>query len=143
MTAGRVALLCFLLVIVSSLWRKPLRIPYEVWRIGHVLLTITGLILAVVHIEGVDYYHEAPGRRPFWIAFVSFWMLLMVYVRLVKPWRMRRHPYRVVEVRPETASTTTVVVQPARMTPRSGMALLAIVHTPSMRIVRPSIVKSP
>jgi len=112
MTAGRVALLCFLVVIVSSLWRKPMRIPYEAWRIGHVLLTTAGLILAAVHIDGVDYYIDAPGRRPFWIAFVTVWVLLVVYVRLIKPWRMRRYPYRVVEVRPETASTTTVVVQP-------------------------------
>jgi predicted ferric reductase len=112
MTAGRVAALCFALVIVSSLWRKPLRIPYEAWRIGHVLLTTAGLILAVAHIEGVDYYVEAPGRRPFWTAFVSFWVLLVVYVRLIKPWRMRRQPYRVVEVRPETASTSTVVIAP-------------------------------
>jgi predicted ferric reductase len=111
MTAGRGALLCFVLVIVSSLWRKPLRLPYEVWRRGHVLLTIVGLILAAVHIEGVDYYIEAPGRRIFWIAFVTFWVLLVMYVRLIKPWYMRRHPYRVVEVRPETASTTTVAVQ--------------------------------
>jgi len=112
MTAGRVALLCFALVIVSSLWRKPLRIPYEGWRVGHVLLTTAGLILAVAHIEGVDYYHEAPGRRPFWIAFVTFWLLLVVYVRLIKPWRMRQRPYRVVTVTEETANTCTVAVEP-------------------------------
>jgi predicted ferric reductase len=29
MTAGRGALLCFVLVIVSSLWRKPLRLPMK------------------------------------------------------------------------------------------------------------------
>lgn len=112
MTAGRLALLCFALVIASSLWRKPLRIPYEFWRIGHVVLTTAGLILAVVHIEGVNYYHEAPGRRPFWIAFVSFWVLLVVFIRLIKPWRMRQRPYRVVAVKTETANTCTVVMQP-------------------------------
>lgn len=112
MTAGRVALLCFALVIVSSLWRKPLRIPYEAWRVGHVLLTIAGLVLAGVHIEGVNYYHEAPGHRPFWIAFVTVWLLVVVYVRLIKPWRMQARPWRVVEVRPETANACTVVVQP-------------------------------
>jgi len=89
-----------------------LRIPYEVWRLGHVLLTTGGLILAVVHIEGVDYYIEAPGRRVFWVSFVCVWVLLVVYVRLIKPWHMRRRPYRVVEVKPETPSTCTVAVEP-------------------------------
>ena len=112
MTAGRAALLCLVLVIVSSLWRKPLRIPYEGWRRGHVVLTTAGLILAAVHIEGVDYYIDAPGRRPFWMAFVACWLLLVVYVRLIKPWRMRRRPYRVLVVRNEAATTSTLVVQP-------------------------------
>jgi predicted ferric reductase len=111
MTAGRAALLCFAVVVVTSLWRKPLRLPYEGWRVAHVVLTTAGLILAGVHIEGVDYYYEAPGKRPFWIAFVAFWVLLVVYVRLIKPWRMRQQPYRVVEVKPETARTCTIAVQ--------------------------------
>ncbi len=112
MTAGRAALLCFALVIASSLWRKPLHIPYEGWRVGHVVLTTVGLVLAAVHIEGVDYYLEAPGRRPFWVAFAASWALLVVYIRLIKPWRMRRRPYRVVAVKTETADTCTVAVQP-------------------------------
>lgn len=112
MTSGRAALLCFAVVIVTSLWRKPLRIPYDGWRRAHVLLTATGLMLAGAHIEGVGHYHEVPEGWPFWIAFSVFWVLLVVYVRLVKPWRMLRRPYRVLGVRTESANTWTLAVQP-------------------------------
>jgi predicted ferric reductase len=112
MTFGRAAFLCFTIVIVTSIWRKPLHIPYYGWRLTHVLLTTAGLIFSGMHIEGVDYYHEAPGTRLFWIAFVSFWVLLVVYVRLIKPWRMRQKPYRVLDVKAETTNTWTLAVQP-------------------------------
>jgi predicted ferric reductase len=111
MTSGRAALLCFAAVVVTSVWRKPLGIPYDAWRLTHVLLTLAGLHLAVAHIEGADHYINAPGKRPLWIAFSLSWALLIVYVRAWKPWRMRRAPYRVVEVKPETANTWTLAVE--------------------------------
>lgn len=111
MTAGRAALLCFAAVIVTSIWRKPLGIPYDSWRLLHVALTLAGLHLAVGHIEGADYYINTPGKRPLWIMFTLSWVLLIAYVRLFKPWRMRKTPYRVLDVRPETANTWTLAVQ--------------------------------
>ena len=111
MTSGRAALLCFATVIVTAVWRKPLGIPYDAWRLAHVLLTLTGLHLAVGHIEGVDYYLNTPGKRPLWIAFTLSWVLLIVYVRAFKPWRMRKTPYRVVDVKQETGNTWTLALQ--------------------------------
>ena len=112
MTAGRAAFVCFALVVASSLWRKPLRLPYEAWRIGHVVLSTAGLALAVVHIQGVEYYYEAAGHRLFWTAFLAFWLLVVLHVRVVKPLRMLRRPYRVAQVRRETDRACTVVVEP-------------------------------
>ena len=111
MTSGRAALLCFAAVIVTAVWRKPLGIPYDAWRLAHVLLTLTGLHLAVGHIEGVNYYLNTPGKRPLWIAFTLSWVLLIVYVRAFKPWHMRKTPYHVVDVKQETGNTWTLAVQ--------------------------------
>lgn len=111
MTAGRVALLCFAAVIITAIWRKPLGIPYDAWRLLHVLLTLMGLHLAVAHIEGVDYYINTPGKRPLWIAFTLSWVLLIVYVRVLKPWRMRKTLYRVLDVKSETASSWTLALE--------------------------------
>ncbi|OZA91297.1 MAG: oxidoreductase, partial [Burkholderiales bacterium 34-67-9] len=63
MSAGRAALLLFAVVIVTSLWRKPLRIEYDRWRLWHALLATVAFLAAVGHIEGVGYYTAAPWKR--------------------------------------------------------------------------------
>lgn len=112
MSAGRAALLLFVVVIVTSLWRKPLGIDYQHWRIAHALLATAAVILALVHIEGVGYYTQAPWKRWLWTGYTLFWVLLVTYVRLIKPWHMLRAPYRVKEVRRERGRTWTLVLEP-------------------------------
>ncbi len=112
MSAGRIALVLFLVVIATSIWRKPLRIDYEHWRIMHAVLATLAFLMAIVHIQGVGYYTEAPWKRILWMGYTLFWVLLIVHVRIVKPWRMLRTPYRVVDVRPECGACTTLVLEP-------------------------------
>ena len=112
MSLGRLALLLFGLLIVTSLWRKPLRLEYERWRLGHAVLATVAFLAAVGHIQGVGYYIDAPWKQALWIAFTLFWVLLILYVRLLKPWRMIRRPWRVVEVRPERGRAWTLGLEP-------------------------------
>jgi len=112
MSAGRIALALFAIVVVTSLWRKPLRIDYERWRVWHALLATAAVAAAVAHIEGVGYYTAAPWKRWLWVAYTLFWVLLVLYVRLAKPWGMRRRPWRVIEVRPERGSAWTLALAP-------------------------------
>ncbi len=114
MTAGRLALLCFTAVVVTSLWRKQLRIEYDRWRIGHTLLATAGLLLAFGHIDGAGYSIEAPAKRMLWTAYTAFWVLLVAHIRLVRPWLLSRAPYQVVEVRQETRDVWTLTVEPRR-----------------------------
>lgn len=112
MTMGSVALLLFLIIIATSLWRKQLRIEYDHWRVWHALLATAAVLLAVLHIEGVGYYINAPVKRVLWTTFTLIWVLLLIYVRLIKPARMRLKPYRVVEVRSERGRNNTLVLKP-------------------------------
>jgi predicted ferric reductase len=112
MTAGRAALLLFALVIVSSLWRKPLRIEYRRWRIAHAVLATAAFLLAVIHIEGAGYYSQAAQTRWLWLGYTLFWVLLIAYVRLYRPWSIMRRPWRVAGVRPERGRATTLIVEP-------------------------------
>lgn len=112
MSAGRVALIVFAVVIAASLWRKPLGIRYERWRMSHAVLATLALALAIVHVEGVGYYTGEPWKRTLWIVYTLSWIGLIGYVRVVKPWRMSGRPWRVVEVRPERGSATTLVLEP-------------------------------
>ena len=112
MTTGRISLLLFMLLILSSLFRKQLKIEYEIWRILHIIMAVTAFILALAHIEGVGYYIAAPEKRWLWTSYTLFFVLLMVYIRLVKPWSMKKHPYRVVGVTKECGNSYTLAVEP-------------------------------
>jgi predicted ferric reductase len=67
MTAGRLSLMLFTLLIITSLWRKPLHIHYDEWRMLHIGLTVVAFLLALGHIEGVGYYINAPAKRWLWM----------------------------------------------------------------------------
>lgn len=112
MTAGRVALLLFATVIVSSLWRKPMRIEYDRWRVWHAVLATLALVAAVAHIAGAGHYTAAPGQRVLWIAYTLLWVLLLVRVRVARPWAMRRRPWRVAERRAERGNAWTLALDP-------------------------------
>ena len=112
MTVGRISLLLFATIIITSLWRKRLRIHYDEWRLLHIGLAVLAFLLALGHIEGVGYYIDAPAKRGLWTGYILFWLLLIVYVRLFKPWRMRSRPYRVKELRQDCNDCWTLVLQP-------------------------------
>jgi predicted ferric reductase len=112
MAAGVWSVLALLVVVVSSLWRKPLGIEYDVWRILHAVLAIAAVTFALVHIQGVGYYLAIPWKRALWIGIVASIIATVLYVRAVKPWRLRHEPYRVAEVRSERGDSWTVVVEP-------------------------------
>ncbi len=112
MTAGRVAVVLYALVIVTSLWRKPLRIEYDAWRLWHGLLSTVALLLSVAHVVGSAHFLNEPLKRWVWIALALFWILLILYVRLLRPWLSLRTPWRVSEVRKEAGRTWTLAVEP-------------------------------
>ncbi len=114
MTAGRIALLLFAIVIVSSLWRRPLRIEYRLWRIAHAVLATAAFLLAIIHIEGAGYYSQTPQIHWLWLGYTLFWVWLIVYVRLLRPWSIMRRPWRIAGVRAERGRATTLVVEPQR-----------------------------
>lgn len=112
MTLGRIAFLLFAIVIATSLWRRPLRIEYDRWRRLHAVFATLALLLSMVHIEASGLYLQDPVTRGAWSALALSWVLLVAHVRVVRPWRMLRRPWRVAEVRRERGRTWTVSVEP-------------------------------
>lgn len=112
MTAGRVSLALFVVLIVTSIWRKALGTNYDTWRVAHGLMALAAVGLAVWHIQGVGHYTRAPWRGTVWLSYTLFWVLILGYIRIVKPLRLLRHPYRVLEVRKETGAAWTVTLSP-------------------------------
>ncbi|MDZ4371398.1 MAG: hypothetical protein U1C74_08270 [Phenylobacterium sp.] len=112
LTLGRAALVLFALAVITSQWRSPLGLEYRLWRISHVLLATLGFAAAVGHILGVGYYTDTTLKRVLWLTATLFWLLLILWTRLVKPWRSMRRPYRVAEVREERGETWTLALEP-------------------------------
>ncbi|HEX5755462.1 MAG TPA: ferredoxin reductase family protein, partial [Arenimonas sp.] len=115
MLAGWIALSGFALLLASSLWRKPLRIEYDRWRRLHVLVAVAAMVAAVWHIQGSAYYLADPGKHALWTVLALSWIGLLLYVRLWRPWRLRRQPWTVESVTRERGRSWTL-----RLRPQSG-----------------------
>lgn len=100
-----------LLLVVTTLWRQPMRIPYETWRAIHGALAFFILFIGIVHGLQVGHYLEPLWKQAVWVAAGAGGIALLVNTRLVRPLRLKNRPYRVAEVRQERADATTLVVE--------------------------------
>jgi predicted ferric reductase len=112
MTMGRVGLVAFILAVVTSEWREPLGLKYELWRLLHIVLAMTGFVAGIAHILGVAYYTESPSTRALWLSMTLSWVLLIIWVRVIRPARQKQRPYRVSGLRQETEAVWTLELQP-------------------------------
>ncbi len=112
MTAGTLSLFLLLALVVTSAWRKPLGIPYDGWRVAHLGLAVAAMALGFYHMWAIGYYSGTPVVRVVW-ALIGLSVLAVVFrVRLLRPWRLLRKPFRVREVREERGSSWTLAVEP-------------------------------
>jgi predicted ferric reductase len=112
MTAGRLALLVFAVLIGSSLWRKRIGIEYDRWRVAHAVLALSGVALSIVHVRGVAYYSGMFFNRTVLNLFFISLVGVVLYVRLVKPLLVASRPYRVDQVRPEPGDAWVLTLRP-------------------------------
>jgi predicted ferric reductase len=63
---GSVALLAVIVLVVTSEWRRHLRLSYEWWHAIHTLLAVVAVVGALVHVYLVDGYVNAPWKRALW-----------------------------------------------------------------------------
>jgi 3-phenylpropionate/trans-cinnamate dioxygenase ferredoxin reductase subunit len=107
-----IATLALIALIVTSIWRKQLNIPYEPWRIAHGILAVIAVGFGLGHALGVSYYLSLFWKIILWtgIAIAALWLL--IYVRLVKPWFMQKKPYLVETVKPQRGNVWNLVLRP-------------------------------
>jgi predicted ferric reductase len=112
LTAGRVALVCFIGLVVSSEFRKLLRLEYGFWRYLHVGLAVLGFSAAVAHVLGVGQFTALPGTRALWLGVTLGFLLTVVWVRIGKPVMQRANPWKVVENIAERGGVHSLVMEP-------------------------------
>ncbi|MBL8964143.1 MAG: ferredoxin reductase family protein [Phycisphaeraceae bacterium] len=100
MRAGALSAACaaLVLVLVLSILRNRLGIPYEWWRLTHGALSMLVVLVAAAHVVMVGHYAGPTWKAIAIVAVPAVAIALLVYVRVVKPWRSGSRPYRVAEV---------------------------------------------
>jgi predicted ferric reductase len=109
---GMAAFLSLLVLVATSVWRKRLRLSYEWWHRAHTVLAVVIVVTALVHIYFVDEYVSSLVKQVLWGLMTAAFVGLTVWVRVVKPWRMRGRPWRLVRVSAERGQTTTLALSP-------------------------------
>jgi 3-phenylpropionate/trans-cinnamate dioxygenase ferredoxin reductase subunit len=102
----------FIALVVTTIWRKQLKIPYEPWRASHSLLSMLALGLGFGHAVGVSHYLSLFWKTILWTAIISVSLWLMIYVRLVKPCLMTKKPYLVESITPERGNVWVLALRP-------------------------------
>jgi predicted ferric reductase len=108
---GVAAIVALVLIILISLKRIPLRIPYEPWRLSHGVLATLAVGLAMGHVILVGYYIDTPAKRALWITLGVIWIGALLHIRIIKPVLMLRRPYRVETVTPERGDTYSLALR--------------------------------
>ena len=117
MTAGRVALVLFALVVGIALLRKRVELEYDRWRFVHAMLATAAFGLALWHLHGAGRYLDTAWKQWLWGVYGAFWVALIFYVRVVRPAHATAHPWTVTEVRPERGQVWTLALEPRSGTP--------------------------
>ena len=100
-------------LVASSVWRRRLRLSYEVWQVLHALLAVIAVVAALVHVLLVHYYVDSIWKQVLWTIMTAAFLWLLVWVRVLRPLQIRRRPWRVERVTPERDRTTVLTLAPS------------------------------
>jgi len=107
-----IALSALILLVVTSVWRRRLRIRYEVWYLMHGTLALVILAGAMVHILILGRYTTTPAVRAVWLLYGLLVVGLVVWQKLVTPIRNWQRRWEVVENRVERGNARTLTLKP-------------------------------
>ncbi|MFO7721481.1 MAG: ferric reductase-like transmembrane domain-containing protein, partial [Gillisia sp.] len=101
-----------LVIITTSLWRKIFKLNYEKWRLIHGFLALSLVFIGVVHSIQVGHYLDALWKKGLLALLMGIPMYIVIHTRIVRPWRMKKKPYKIVEVKKERNNCWTIGLEP-------------------------------
>ena len=104
-----------LVMVALSVWRKKLRIGYELWQLTHSVLAFVVIAAALAHVLLVGYYVNEPLEIALWLWMSVVFVGLILWVRVVRPLELRSKAWRIEEVIPERGNICTIVLKPSRL----------------------------
>jgi predicted ferric reductase len=106
------ALLGYFLITITSVFRKQLRLNYDVWRGLHDVFTVIIVGAGLTHVLLVGNYSAAPAMKALLWFETAIWILVALYIRVIKPLQQLRHPYKITAVQNEGQNTYTLALAP-------------------------------
>lgn len=106
------SVLALLAIVVTSVFREKLKMRYEVWRFSHLILGISAIVFAQLHVSLAGLYTNTFWKQSIWILTAAAMVGMVVYLRVIKPAWQREYRWRVAQIRPELGGTTSVVLEP-------------------------------
>jgi len=99
-------------LIVTTLWRRRFHLQYEWWRTIHALLALVVVTGGLGHALMADHYTAGWLTKALLAGIIAVPMLLLIETRLIRPWRLRRRPWRVSAVEQRSGGVTRLVLRP-------------------------------
>lgn len=113
---GAVAFWALVALIVTTVWRRGLRVSYESWRSLHLGLALVATAALAAHLLAVHGYARAGAMRLFLALLFGGAVIATIEYRLVRPWRLGYRPWQIVGNTDEGASIRTLRLRPERHT---------------------------
>ncbi|MBX2998734.1 MAG: ferric reductase-like transmembrane domain-containing protein [Caldilineaceae bacterium] len=107
-----VVTVALILLIITSIWREEVGLRYEWWRVSHGVLSLAVVFIGMVHGIQVGHYLGPFWKQGLWAGVLLGAIYLVVHTRVVRPWLMRRRPYRIVEINEEKGDSYTMTLEP-------------------------------
>lgn len=109
---GAIAFWGLALIVCLAAFRKRLKISYEWWHVTHALIAAVALSSALVHVYLVGYDSSRTAMRVLWSLYLLILFGLVVRYRILRPLRMWRRPWEVVDNITECGNARTLVLHP-------------------------------
>ena len=110
-TGGWIGLAGLVLIAITSIFRKKLKISYTTWLLIHDLLTLVIMVFGLMHMFQRNYYMRDTAMTIAWVILIVIWGGLALYIRLIRPLILARHPYAVSKVVEEAKDTYSVYLK--------------------------------
>lgn len=101
-----------LVLIITSVWRRNLRLRYPVWQALHTVLAVIVVVTGLLHVLGIGYYVREPWERALWIVYSAIFIWICVWVRVIAPIQRWRRRWRVLSVTEQPQNSYRVALEP-------------------------------
>ncbi|MFP4474146.1 MAG: ferric reductase-like transmembrane domain-containing protein [Desulfatibacillaceae bacterium] len=110
---GKAGLLVLVIQVIVSLMHARIGfLTFERWRLGHDMAGPLVLVLVFVHSFFAGRDIQGSWWWPLWPAALLVAAGVFVYHRIIRPWRLGKHPWKVSDVKQEAADVWTVKLEP-------------------------------